>query len=91
MSEDAGVKDFYDRYYAWRYYAWTSTFSHGHWGALRDTVFDTCGNPLHRLHRIPRATPRPLPDVVPDAALCLDRILEAVSQCYPDFPSRVSL
>ena len=86
MSEEASVKDFYDRFYGW-----TSTYSHGHWGAIRDTVFDTCGNPLHRLHRIPRASPRSLPDVVPDAATCMDAILEVVSRCYPDFPHRVTI
>ena len=86
MSEDAGVKDFYDRFYGW-----TSTYSHGHWGAIRDTVFDTCGNPLHRLHRIPRTAPRSLPDVVPDAAACMDKILEIISRCYPDFPHRVTI
>lgn len=86
MSEEAGVKDFYDRFYGW-----TSTYSHGHWGAIRDTVFDTCGNPLHRLHRIPCASPHSLPDVVPDAAACMDKILEIISRCYPDFPHRVTI
>ena len=86
MSEEAGVKDFYDRFYGW-----TSTYSHGHWGAIRDTVFDTCGNPLHRLHRIPRASPHSLPDVMPDAAACMDKILGIISSCYPDFPHRVTI
>lgn len=86
MSEEANVKNFYDRFYGW-----TSTYAHGHWGAIRDTVFDTCGNPLHRLHRIPRVSPRSLPDVVPDAAICMDKILEYVSRCYPDFPDRVTI
>ena len=62
MSDEAGVKDVYDEFYTW-----TSTYSHGHWGAVRDSVFTTCGNPLHRLHRIPRGIPRTLPDIVPDA------------------------
>lgn len=39
---DAGVKDVYDKYYAW-----TSSYQHGHWGSIRETVFETCGNPLH--------------------------------------------
>jgi hypothetical protein len=85
ISEDAGVKNEYDRFYGW-----TSTFAHGHWGALRDSVYDTCGNALHRLHRIPRESPRSLPDVLPDACLCVDKILEVVSGCYPDFPHRVT-
>ena len=86
MSEDAGVKDIYDRFYSW-----TSTFSHSHWGALRDSVFDTCGNPLHRLHRIPRESARILPDVLLDACLCVDKILEIISQCYPDFSHRITI
>lgn len=87
MSEEAGVKDFYDRFYGW-----TSTYSHGHWGAIRDTVFDTCGNPLHRLHRIPRASlSHSLPDVVPDASACMDKILEITSRCYPDFSHRITI
>jgi len=86
MSEEAGVKDIYDKFYGW-----TSTYSHGHWGAIRDTVFDTCGNPLHRLHRIPRASPQSLPDVVPDATVCVDKILEIISRCYPDFPHTVTI
>ena len=86
MSMEADVKDIYDRFYNW-----TSTFSHGHWGAIRDTVFDTCGNPLHRLHRIPRRSTRSLPDVVPDACELVDKVLEIISQLYSDFPHRVTV
>ena len=86
MSVEAGVKDVYDQFYDW-----TSTFAHGHWGAIRNTIFDTCGNPLHRLHRIPRQSSRALPDVIPDACKLIDKILEVVSQLYPDFPHRVTL
>ena len=73
LSELAGVKDDYDRYFGW-----TSTFVHAHWGAVRDSVYDTCGNPLHRLHRIPRESARSLPDVLPDACICVDKVLELV-------------
>ena len=86
MSIEANVKDVYDRFYDW-----TSTFTHGHWGAIRDVVFDTCHNPLHRLHRIPRQSIRALPDVVPDACRLVDEILEIVSQLYPEFPHKVTL
>jgi len=84
MSEEAGVKSEYDTYYAW-----TSTYAHAHWGAIRDSVFDTCGNPLHRLHRIPRSECRTLPDVVPDACRLVDLILGLVSSCYPEFGARL--
>jgi hypothetical protein len=85
MSEDAGVKSIYDQFYAW-----TSTFTHGHWGAIRDSNYDICGNALHRLHRIPRSTTRALPDVIPDACRLVDHILDLVNTCYPSFAVRVS-
>ena len=84
MSETASVKADYDQFYNW-----SSTFTHGHWGAVRDAVFDTCGNPLHRLHRIPLRSVRALPDVIPDACHLVDKILALVSQLYPEFPHRV--
>lgn len=86
MSIAADVKDIYDRFYDW-----PSAFAHGNWGAIRDAVFDTCRNPLHRLHRIPRQTPRALPDVVPDACELVDKILEVISQLYPSFSHRVTV
>jgi len=86
MSEEAGVKDTYDRFYGW-----TSAFSHGHWGAIRDSVFITCGNSLHRLHRIPRTETRSMPDIMRDACEIADSILELVSQAYPTFSERTSV
>ena len=86
MSTEADVKYIYDQFYDW-----TSAFAHGHWGAIRDSVFETCINPLHRLHRIPRQSARTLPDVVPDACQLVDKILEVISKLYPDFPHKVTL
>jgi hypothetical protein len=86
MSQQADVKGGYDQYYGW-----TSAFSHGHWGAVRDTVLQTCQNPLHRLHRIPRATRRTLEDVVHDACRLVDQVLAEVSKAYLRFDARVSL
>jgi Family of unknown function (DUF5677)/SEC-C motif len=86
MSEEAGVKQTYDRFYGW-----TSTFAHGHWCAIRDSVFATCGNSLHRLHRIPRAEARQLPDVMADACEIVDLVLGLVSRAYPTFDSRTTL
>jgi Family of unknown function (DUF5677) len=83
MSEVAGVKEDYDRYYSW-----TSAFTHGHWGALRSAVFATCLNPLHRLHRIP--TLQPLENVIPDVILLVDKILGIVGELYPTFQIRLS-
>ena len=86
MSTEADVKDVYDQFYDW-----TSVFAHGHWGAIRDSVFETCLNPMHRLHRIPRQSVRTLPNVVPDACQLVDKILESISILYPNFPHRVTL
>ena len=82
----AGVKDDYDRFYSW-----TSIYSHGHWAAIRATVFDTCGNPLHRFHRIPRSTVRSQGDVLADSVVLVDKLLELVDRAYPTFASRAAV
>ncbi len=86
ISIEAGVKDDYDRYYSW-----TSSYSHGHWGPIRETVFDICGNPLHRLHRIPLISAKPLPDVISDACYFSDKILDILNLVYPNFQHKVSI
>ena len=86
LAEEAGRKDAYDTFYSW-----TSMFTHGHWGAIRATVFDTCRNPLHRLHRIPRSTPRPMSDTVSDAAALVDQVLSTVASLFPPLAARVSI
>lgn len=78
MAEKAGCKDVYDNYYGW-----TSAYMHGHWGAMRDTVFSTCFNPLHRLHRIPRSSPRELGTVMPSMIRLQNKILDLLDQLYP--------
>lgn len=84
MSTEIGLKDIYDKYYDW-----TSSFSHGRWGAIRDSVFDVCGNPLHRFHRIPRDTVRLQPDLIEDVRILLNKIFELVDKNYPYFPDRL--
>lgn len=84
LSIDAGVKDDYDTFYPW-----TSMYVHGHWGALRITVLDTCGNPLHRLHRIPRHAAYPQPDIVPDAVRLTDKILALLDKAYAPFTAKL--
>lgn len=81
---EASVKAEYDRYYGW-----ASAFAHAHWGAVRETVFETCGNPLHRLHRVPRPYRKRLPDVIPDACEIADKVLGLISTLYPQFPYRL--
>ncbi len=48
MAESSGSKDLYDRYYDD-----TSGFAHSQLSSVQQTVFTTCGNPLHRFHRVP--------------------------------------
>jgi hypothetical protein len=86
LSITAEVKDDYDRFYPW-----TSSFAHGHWAAVREAVYDTCGNALHRLHRVPRKSARVLGDALADACRLTDKILEIVSACYPHYPHRVTV
>ena len=78
LAIEGGTKDIYDAYYDW-----TSTYSHGQWGAVRDSNFITCHNPLHRLHRIPRPLHRLLPSVVPDAVKLANRSVDLLEQAYP--------
>ena len=49
ISEQVSVKETYDKYYPW-----ASSYSHAMWGAVRESSYRTCANPLHRLHRYPK-------------------------------------
>ena len=82
LSEQAQLKDTYDQYYPW-----TSAYSHGAWGAIRETSFQNCGNPLHRMHRYPER--QPLQDCLYDAATLVDEILEHIDKEYSSFPHRL--
>jgi hypothetical protein len=86
ISEAHGIKaDVYDRYYDW-----SSAFVHCNWAAMRDAEYDLCLNPLHRLHRILSTAPKALPDVIADAAVLTNRILELVDGLYPEFRNRLA-
>jgi hypothetical protein len=84
MSETASVKEEYNSYYDW-----TSGFAHGQWAAVRNTVFDTCGNPMHRLHRIPKQEKQEFNDVTEDAKKLCNKVLDLVDKTYPDFTIRL--
>jgi len=83
LSEKAGLKDAYDTHYSW-----TSGYSHGTWGPIRESCYETCGNPLHRLHRYPLR--KSLPDTLMDACLLVNVILDDLDKSYPGFAHRVS-
>lgn len=78
MAEQCEAKETYDRYYGL-----TSTYVHGHWGAVRDTNFLTCHNPLHRLHRIPRLLHRELPSIAEDAIRLVNGMISVLDKLYP--------
>jgi hypothetical protein len=84
MSEDVEAKPDYDNFNNW-----TSGYVHAQWHAVRDTVFTLCGNPLHRLHRIPRSEARDLNDVVADGVYLADKLIDIMDQLYPSFPLRL--
>lgn len=83
MAIECGLKDLYDKFYTW-----TSGFAHGHWAAVRDSVFATCLNPLHRFHRVP-SPPKVLPSVLPDMCKHINAMLDQVSAAYPPFKPRI--
>ena len=86
MSQVAGCKDVYDAYYSW-----PSSYAHGQWCAVRDVVFTTCYNPLHRLHRIPRPAPRYEDGAEGDLILLFNKILDLLNDIYPKFEKRADL
>ncbi len=81
MAIEADEKDVYDKFYGW-----SSGFVHAQWGAIRDTDYVTCHNPLHRLHRIPRALARRQASVEKDAVEFLNGMIEIVDRLYPGIP-----
>ena len=84
MSEEAGVKNIYDKYYGW-----PSGYVHAHWGAVRDSVYNLCLNPLHRYHRIPSQPRLDMPSVGQDISKIINLLLDKLSQAYPPFKERV--
>ena len=85
MADEAGVKNLYDDYYDW-----PSSYVHCSWGAVRDSVFDICQNPLHKFHLIPRF-PRKMEEVFPDALKIMNFILELLAKVYPDFNGKFAI
>ena len=83
MSEFADCKDIYDKYYAW-----SSGYTHAHWASVRDTVFVTCLNPLHRFHRVPAPT-RQMPSILEDGCKLINGMIDDLNRLYPDFSKRI--
>jgi len=82
ISEKVGLKPTYDKHYSW-----VSGYSHAGWAQVRETCFQTCGNPLHRLHRYPERNV--LPDVIYDSVKLVDEVLSDLDRAYPGFTERL--
>lgn len=83
-AEEASLKDLYDQYYNW-----SSGYIHGNWAAVRETVYQSCCNPLHRLHRIPNFGLPTLSDLIVDAVEISNNILGLLDTAYPTYQDRV--
>ena len=83
MSSEVGVNDVYDTYFDW-----PSGFVHGNWGSIRDAVFSTCLNPLHRFHRVPHPL-QPMPSVLVDCCKLCNRMLDELNSLFPRFSTRI--
>jgi len=85
ISEETGLKEVYDKYYSY-----TSGYMHTNWGAVRESVYQKCINPLHRFHRIPTYDLPLMPSVTDDAREITNCILERLSEAYPKFDYRLT-
>lgn len=84
MSIESDTKDTYDTYYSI-----TSSYTHGHWCAVRNSCYTICVNPLHRFHRIPKQNFEFESDTTLDAISLFDNILSVLDKAYPSFEFRV--
>jgi hypothetical protein len=86
MSEEVGLKVLYDSYHDY-----ASGFGHASWGAVRESVYQRCMNPLHRFHRLPTFDLPLMPSIFEDARNLINIILNCVSQAYPDFKEQINV
>lgn len=86
ISEEVGLKNIYDKYYDY-----TSGFVHANWGAIRESVYQKCVNPLHRYHRLPTYDLPLMSSVTKDVAEIVNSILDCLSDVYPKFDPRITL
>ncbi|MFA4992650.1 MAG: DUF5677 domain-containing protein [Candidatus Omnitrophota bacterium] len=84
ISEEVGLKILYDKFYNY-----TSGYMHANWGAIRESVYQKCMNPLHRLHRVPTYGLSSMSSITNDAIEVTNYILESLSEAYPKFEFRL--
>jgi hypothetical protein len=85
MSIKVGLKSIYDKFYSY-----SSGFTHGNWGAVRESVYQKCINPLHRSHRIPIYDIPLMSSTMDDIMDIMNSILDCLSKAYPEFKYRLS-
>jgi Family of unknown function (DUF5677) len=85
ISEVVGLKDLYDKYYGY-----TSGYMHAGWGAIRESIYQNCKNPLHRFHRVPIYDMPLMRSVTADAREITNGILDCLSMAYPIYSSRLT-
>jgi hypothetical protein len=80
-SIEVGEKELYDLFYDY-----DSNFSHGLWGAIRESSMLHCDNATHRYHSIPDIhLKQTLPDVKPDSLRIIKKIFIMLGTLY-EFP-----
>lgn len=70
------------------YYEYDTNYSHGFWGAIRESAMVSCNNPSHRYHSVPDITfEQSLRNVEHDCEVILKKFLALISTLYefPDF------
>lgn len=84
MSKEIGLKDVYDKFYNY-----TSGYIHATWGAIRESVYQRCVNPLHRFHKVPIYDLPLMLSVTADAQEIVNNILHCLSNAYPKFDYKI--
>ncbi|GBF44577.1 hypothetical protein LPTSP2_38800 [Leptospira ellinghausenii] len=80
-SKEVGEKYLYDLLYDY-----DSSFSHGLWGAIRESSMLHCDNPAHLFHAVPDVyLSQDLTDVKSDSVIILNKLFEIISEIY-EFP-----
>jgi hypothetical protein len=80
-SIEVGEKELYDLYYDY-----DSNFSHGLWGAIRESTMLHCNKPTHMYHSIPDINLiQQLPDVKTDSSIIIKKLLLILKNNY-EFP-----
>jgi hypothetical protein len=81
--EAIGENDLYDFYYEY-----DTNFTHGFWGAIRESAMIFCNNPSHKYHTVPDITfEQKLRNVEHDCEYVIKKLFHQLSSFYefPDF------